>query len=140
MAKTTHGATVALGATTLAAVTNVKIPNLSRGMIDVSNHGTTTAKEFIPEDLYEMGDFVVTMDYIAGSTTDDACISALTSSPSSPVAVTVTVKAATGTEDVEFNAFGVNYEIQDLPAASADKQQAVLTMKPTGARTQAPTA
>lgn len=138
MALTTHGATVALGATSLAAVTNVKLPPMLRGMIPASHHGTTTAKAFIPEDLYEMGDVVITMEYTAGSTTDDACISAMTAAAASPITVEIVVKAASGTEDVTFNAYGINYEIQDLPAASTDKQMAVLTLKPTGARTQAP--
>ncbi|MAM72605.1 MAG: hypothetical protein CMO29_02180 [Tistrella sp.] len=139
MAKTTHGTTIHLGAVKLAGVTNVKLPNMTRGMIGTTDHDTIVAKEFMPEDLYELGDCVITMNYVAGSTTDDACLAAMTASAESPIAVTALVKAAAGTEDVDFNAFGTTYEIGDLPSGSTDKQTCTLTLKPTGARGQAPT-
>lgn len=140
MVKTTHGATITLGATQLTGVTNIKLPNMTRGMIPASDHDTTTAKATIPEDLYELGDCVITMDYTAGSATDDACIAAMTAAAGSPVAVTGVVKAASGTEDIDFNAYGQDYDLLELPAASTDKQQAVLVLRPTGVKTQAASA
>lgn len=140
MPKTTHGTTVTLGAVQLTGVTNVKVPNISRGMIGTTDHDTTVAKTFMPEDLYEMGDCVITMNYVAGSATDDACLAAMTASAGSPIDVTLLVKALAGTEDVGFEAYGTTYEIGDLPSGSTDKQTCTLTLKPTGPRAQAPSA
>lgn len=138
MAKTAHGTTVVLGGVTLVGVTDVKLPNMSRGTVGTTNHATTTAKEFIPEDLYELGDCVITMDYVAGSATDDACLAAMVAAAGSPVAFSATVKAASGTEDIDLNVYGTDYDLQNLPAGDTTKQVAVLTLKPTGARTQGP--
>lgn len=140
MAKTTHGTSVKLGAVKLAGVTNVKIPDITRGMIGTTDHDTVVAKEFMPEDLYELGDCVVTMNYVGESATDTACIAAMLATAENPVAVTTLVKTASGTANVTFAAYGTSYVLGELPSGSTDKQTCTLTMKPTGARAQAPTA
>lgn len=136
MVKTAHGASVVLGGVTLAGVTNIKVPDMSRGIIPVTDHDTTIAKDFIPEDLYELGDCVITMDYEADSVSDDACLAAMVAAAGSPVAVAIDVKATNGAATVAFDAYGTNYDINDLPAGSTDKQVAVLTLKATGTRGQ----
>lgn len=137
MAKTTHGLDVTVGGVTLAGVTSFTPPEMTRGTVDVTDHDSTTAKDYLAEDLYELGDSTVTMNYVAGSATDDACIAAITAAPGSPVAVTMTVKSSGGTETISFSAYGTGYQLSELPAGSAAKQSATLTLKPTGAKSQA---
>lgn len=136
--KTTHGAIIWLDDVEFACTTSITPPSITRSMIDDTAHCSTTAKSKIPEDLYELGDCTVVMDYIAGSPEDDACLDAVTRTAGNPIAVRIQVKAATGAEEVSFNAYGTSYSVGALTAGTTDKQTATLVLTPTGAETQAP--
>lgn len=139
MGKTTHGSTISLGGTLLTGVTSITLPSVTREMVDDTTHDNTTAKSAFPEDLYKLGNSTVVMDYIAGSPEDDACLAAMTTRQGSPVAVVITVKAESGTEDVSFDAYGISYEIGALPAGTTAKQQATLVLAPEEDKAQAAT-
>ena len=135
MAASAFGATVSVGGTSLAEVTAIGIPALTGEVIDVSTHSSTNRwREFV-RGMRDAGEFTITMRYTAGSATDDACIAAITGDTA--VAVVLDAKAASGTEDFTFNAFGTSYDVNDLEIDS--DQTATLTLKPTGAVTQAAT-
>lgn len=133
MAQSAFGATISVGGSALAEVTAIGIPALTAEVIDVTTHGSTNRWRQFVRGLRDAAEFTVTMKYTAGSATDDACIAAITSDTA--VAVEIVAKAASGTEDLTFNAFGTSYEVNDLEIDS--DQTATLTLKPTGAVTQA---
>lgn len=136
MAHSAFGATVSVGGASLAEVTAIGIPSLTGEVIDVSTHSSTNRwREFI-RGMRDAGEFTVTMRYEAGSATDDACIAAITADTAT--AIVLDAKASSGTEDFTFNAFGTDYSVNDLEPNG--DQTASLTLKPTGAVTQAPTA
>ena len=136
MAQSAYGATVSVGGTALAEVTSIGVPSLTGEVIDVSTHSSTDRwREFI-RGMRDAGEFTITMKYTAGSTTDDACIAAITSDTA--VAIELVAKAASGTEDLTFNAFGTSYDVNDLELDG--EQTCSLTLKPTGAVTQAASA
>jgi acyl-CoA synthetase (NDP forming) len=134
MAVSAFGATISVASTALAEVVSIGVPSLTGGVIDVTTHASPDRyREFIRE-LRDAGEFSVTMMYTAGSTTDDACVAAINSDTATTV--TLTAKAASGTEEFTISAFGINYEVADLEIDAA--QTATLTLKPTGKPTQAP--
>lgn len=135
MAKSAFGATVSVGGTSFTEVTSIGVPSLTGEVIDVSTHGSTDRwREFI-RGMRDAGEFSITMKYVAGSTIDDACIAAITSD--SATAVVITAAAATGTETLTISAFGTSYDVNDLEFDG--EQTATLTLKPSGAVTQAAT-
>lgn len=135
MAQAAFGATVSVGGTSLAEVTAIGVPSLTGEVIDVSTHGSTNRwREFI-RGMRDAGEFTVTMQYTAGSTTDDACIAAITADTAT--AVVITAAAASGTETFTISAFGTSYDVNDLEPDGS--QTASLTLKPTGSVTQAAT-
>lgn len=136
MAQSSFGATVSVGGASLAEVTAIGIPSLTGEVIDVSTHSSPGRwREFI-RGMRDAGEFTITMKYTAGSPTDDACIAAITSDTAT--AVVLDAKAASGTEDFTISAFGTDYSPNDLEPDG--DQTCTLTLKPTGAVTQAPTA
>lgn len=135
MAQSSFGATVSVGGASLTEVTTIGIPSLTGEVIDVSTHSSPGRwREFI-RGMRDAGEFTITMKYTAGSATDDACIAAITSDTAT--AVVLDAKAASGTEDFTISAFGTDYSINDLEPDG--DQTCTLTLKPTGAVTQAPT-
>ena len=136
MAQSAFGATISVGGSSLAEVTSIGVPSLTGEVIDVSTHSSANRwREFV-RGMRDAGEITISMEYEAGSATDDACIAAITGDAA--VAVVLVAKANSGTEDLTFNAFGTSYEVNDLEVDG--KQTANLTLKPTGAVTQAPTA
>jgi predicted secreted protein len=136
MARSAYGATISLAGSALTQVTSIGVPSLTGEVIDVSTHASTGRwREFI-RGMREAGEFSVTMLYIAGSAADTACRGAITAD--APVAVTITAAATTGTQTLTISAFGTEYSVNDLEPDGS--QTATLTLKPTGAVTQAATA
>jgi hypothetical protein len=136
MAQSAFGATVSVGGTSLAEVTAIGVPSLTGEVIDVSHLlSTDRYREFI-RGMRDAGEFTLTMNYEAGSATDDACIAAINSDTA--VAVTLTAAAASGTETFTISAFGTDYSVNDLEPNG--EQTCSLSLKPTGKPTQAPTA
>lgn len=134
MAKDAFGATISVGGSALAEVTSIGVPTLTGEVIDVSTHSSANRwREFI-RGMRDAGEFSVTMKYVAGSASDDACIATVTADTAT--AVVIDVKAATGTEDLTISAYGTSYAVNDLEFDG--EQTATLTLKPTGAVTQAP--
>lgn len=137
MAKHALGCTVSLGGTALAEVTALGVPAITAEVIDVTSHDSADGFRDHIRGLFDTEEFTITMYYVAGSTTDDACIAAVTGTAA--VAVEILAYAEGGTEDITFNAFATNYNVNDLVPGEA--QTATLTLKPTGAKpTQAATA
>lgn len=135
MAKSAFGATVSLAGSDLTEVTSIGVPSLTGEVIDVSSHGSTNRwREFI-RGMRDAGEFTVTMLYTAGSTDDDACIATITADTAT--AVVIKANAASGTESLTISAFGTDYTVNELEPDGS--QTATLTLKPTGAVTQAPT-
>lgn len=136
MAQSAYGATISVASTALAEVTAIGVPSLTGEVIDVTTHASENRwREFI-RGVRDAGEFTVTMKYTAGSATDDACIAAITSDAAQ--AVEIVAKADSGTEDITFNAFGTAYSVDDLTFDG--EQTATLTLKPTGAVAQEPSA
>lgn len=133
MAVSAFGATISVGGAALAEVTSIGVPSLTAGVIDVTTHSSPDRwRQFIRE-LRDAAEFSVTMMYTAGSATDDACIASITSDTA--VAVELTARAASGSEEFTISAFGTSYEVADLEIDSP--QTATLTLKPTGSVAQA---
>lgn len=136
MAQSAFGATLSLAGAALSEVTAIGVPSLTGEVIDVSSHGSTNRwREFI-RGMRDAGEFTVTMQYTAGSAGDDACIATITADAAT--AVVITAAAASGTEDITISAFGTDYTVNDLEPDGS--QTATLTLKPSGAVTQAATA
>lgn len=132
MAVSAFGATISVGGAPLAEVTSIGVPTLTGGVIDVTTHSSPDRwREFIRE-LRDASEFSVTMMYVAGSASDDACAASINSDTAT--AVTLTAKAASGEEQFTISAFGTSYEVADLEIDVA--QTATLTLKPTGKPTQ----
>lgn len=132
MAKTAFGATISVGGVTLSEVVTIGPPNRTRETVDVTHHGSTDGYREYLTTLRDGGEASVTMNYVAGSASDDACRAAYDDDDA--VAVVIAVKAASGTEDVEFNAFATDYAVDALEIDG--KQTATLTLKVTGPITQ----
>lgn len=129
MAKHALGCTVSVGGSAIAEVTAIGIPEITGEVIDVTTHDSADGFKDYIRGLFDTGDCTITMKYTAGSTTDDACIAAVTGAAA--VAIEIVAYAASGTEDITFNAFGTGYKINDL--SPGEEQTATLTLKPTGA-------
>lgn len=133
MAESAFGATISVAGTALAVVRSIGVPSLTGEVIDVTSHSSSNRyREFI-RGLREAGEITVSMLYTAGSATDDACIASINSNTAQ--AIVLTAAAASGTEDISFDAFGTAYSVDDLNHDG--EQTATLTLKPTGEVTQA---
>lgn len=135
MAKSAFGATISLAASALAEVTSISVPSLTGEVIDVSTHASPGRYREFVRGMRDTGEFTVTMNYLAGSASDDACIAAVNAD--TPTAVTIIAAATSGTETITISAFGTNYTVNEL--APDGSQTATLTLKPTGQITQAAT-
>ena len=141
-AKTAFGAAlwmVADGGTLVkvAELLTVNPPKLAREMIPATSHDSTGgAMEVIPEGIYDPGEVSGQVHYIAGSTSDDTFITALTGA--GLYDFKSGVKAATGTEDMTFSGYVTSYGIDDLPTNG--KQTASFNIKVSGQITQAASA
>jgi len=135
MAQSSFGATISVGGVAFTEVTSIGVPSLTGEVIDVSTHGSVNRwREFI-RGMRDAGEISVTMKYAAGSTIDDACVAAINADVGT--AISLVAKAASGTETITFSAFGTDYSVNDLEIDN--DQTATLTLKPTGAITQAAT-
>lgn len=121
----------------IAELLTVTPPTLSRETIDATSHDSTAgAQEFITEGIYDPGEVPFQAHYIAGSTGDDAMITALTDGVLRDFKIVV--KAATGTEDLEFSGFVTSYGVDEAPTTG--KQTASGSIKVSGPHTQAASA
>lgn len=142
-AKTAHGAelwAVATGGSLAKTAENIgfKPPEITRGVIEASDHDTTGGMEFLQEALYNVEAFDVQMHYVAGSTADDLFIAATT--VGGLYDFKVVVKAASGTEDITFSGYVTRYGVDDLPSGDTPaKQTCSATIKPSGDWAQAAT-
>jgi len=135
MSQSAFGASVSLAGSALTLVQSIGVPSLSGEVIDVTTHSSTGRwREFV-RGVREAGEFSVTFMYVAGNPTDVAARASITADV--PTAVTMTAKAATGTHTFTISAFGTEYTVNELEIDGT--QTATLTLKPTGAITQAAT-
>lgn len=139
-AQTTKGAILRLADTggtpaVVAELTSVGIPEMTRGVIDVTTHDSSgQARQKIAEGTYEVGEISVQGFYVAGSTGDDLFVAALTSGTVQDFEIDVPA-AAGAKERISGSAIVTNYapdgqEIEGAATFSA-------TLVPTGALTQA---
>lgn len=142
LAKSTFGAKFKMddsGGTpvVIAELTGIGVPGRTRGVIDVTTHdGASQAMEYIAEGVYDVTEFSIEGNLIAGSTEDDAFAAALQTGTKQDCVVVV--KASSGTEDMAFAGFVTAYNPADLPIQG--KQSFTATIKPTGPITQAASA
>jgi hypothetical protein len=120
----------------IAELLTVSPGGLTRDTIDVTTHDSAGgAMEYISSGVFDAGEVSGQVHYIAGSTQDDAFLTALGGGLQD---FKIVVKAATGTEDISFSGFVTSYQLDELPVDG--KQAASFTIKVTGARTQAASA
>lgn len=136
MAQSGFGATITVGGSTAAEVTRITIPTVNGEVIDVTTHESVDRFAEYIRGGRSLGEGSFEMLLEAGSSTEDACLAAINSD--SPVAVTITVKASTGTETLTYSAFGRTYDAGELTVDG--RQEATFSYQPTGKVTQAPTA
>lgn len=121
----------------VAELTGIGVPGKTRGVIDVTTHdGASQAMEYIAEGVYDVTEITLQGHYIGGSAGDDLFDGALTTGTKQDCVVVV--KAATGTEDLDFAGFVTAYTPDALEVQGKQTFQA--TIKPTGPVTQGPTA
>lgn len=141
-AKDTRGTVLKLVATggslaTIAELTSITPPTLSRGTIDVTTHdGATEAMEFIADGVYDPGEISCEGNLIAGTAADDLFVAAATGG--GIYDFEIVIKAASGTESLEGKCIVTSYGPGDMPVAGG-KQTFSATMKVTGAITQGAT-
>ncbi|BEV02202.1 phage tail tube protein [Novosphingobium olei] len=140
-AKTSLGAELHMGAssgalTEVAELLSLTPPQRSRETIDATTLSSTGAQEFLAAGIYDPGEVSGQVHYIAGSAGDDAFIMAVTDGVIRHFKIVV--KAATGTEDMEFSGFVTAYGVDELTIDG--KQTASFTIKVSGAYTQAASA
>lgn len=138
MAKTSLGATLSMGVsasplTALAELTNITPTKITRDTIDVSHLGSTGGKDYLAAGLYDLAEVTVSMNYEAGSATDDAL--SLAATEGTLRYFEIVAKAGTGTEDITFSGFVTSYGPDEFTVDG--KQQASATIKPTGDIAQA---
>ena len=120
----------------IAESVSIALPVMTRGTQDATTHDGGQAREFISEGTYDPGEINLTGHYIAGSTNDDALLTAITTGALQDFKGVA--KAATGTEDLEGAAIVTSYGPNAFELDG--KQMFTLSLKVTGAITQAPTA
>lgn len=141
-AKTAFGAELWLGPAggtlvKVAELLSVTPPTRSREMIDATTHDSTGgAQEFIAEGIYDPGEIAFQGNYIAGSSGDDAMVTAVTDGVLRDWKIVA--KSAADTEDMEGSGFLNSYGVDDLPTNG--KQTFSGAIKVSGPITQAATA
>jgi len=126
--------TTSTPSTTLADVFEVNLPKQSRDAIDVTTHGSSGGyMEYIADPLYEPGELTVSMNYVATSATDTACLAALAASSNYYFQWTAKASASTKT----FTTQGIVTEYGQDPAPLKGKQTATLKVKLSGSVTVA---
>lgn len=141
-AKTNFGAELHMVATggSLAQVSellSVTPPNQTREVIDATSHDSSAgAMEFLAEGIYDAGEISGQVNYIAGSTDDDAFLAAVTGG--GLYDFKIVLKASSSTEDITFSGYVTAYGPDDVPVGG--KQTASFTVKISGAVSQAATA
>jgi hypothetical protein len=142
-AKNTFGAVLKLAVAggslaTIAELTSITPPTLTRGTIDATTHdGASQAMEFIADGVFDPGEISIEGNLILGSAADDLFVAAVTTG--ALYDFELVGKAATGTESKEGSCIVTSYAPGDMPV-SGGKQTFTATLKVTGAITQAPTA
>ncbi|MCW1985336.1 UNVERIFIED_ORG: hypothetical protein M2348_001068 [Sphingomonas sp. R1F5B] len=132
--KPSYGVVVKMGdanppTITLTNVVSVGPPKFTRDAVDTTNHGSSGgAMEAIPDGVYDPGEMVVTMNYVAGDANDDACIAAFASGTLKYFSHTV--NAASTTETRGFAGVITEYGPDELPVKG--KQTASLKIKVSG--------
>ena len=118
----------------IAGVLDVSPPEFSRATIDATAHDSTGgASEKITSGYYDIGEISGQMLYVAGSTGDDAFLTAITGG--ALYDFKIVVKASTGTEDMTFSGYVTKYKVDALPIDG--KQTASFSIQPTSVVTQA---
>lgn len=141
-AKTNFGAELWMGAsggslTKVAELVTLNPPKQTRGTIDATSHDSPAgAMEFLTEGVYDPGEVTGQVNYIAGSTGDDAFIAAVTDGVIRDFKIVV--KSASDTEDMEFSGFLTSYGPDEMPVNG--KQVASFAVKVSGPITQAASA
>jgi predicted secreted protein len=121
----------------VAELLSVAPPRRSRATIDATTHDSTGgAQEFIAAGIYDPGEVSGSVNYIAGSTGDDAMIAAVTDGVKRDFRIVA--KSSADTEDLDFSGFVTDYGIDELPVDG--KQTASFTIKVTGVIDQAASA
>lgn len=115
--------------TTLAGVTSVSPPSMTREANDVTDHSSAGgAMRFEPDGVYDPGAMSITMNYTKASATDAACRTAFASGATHYVQWTE--NAASGSETLQAECTITGYQVNELPLQG--KQTAVLTIKLSG--------
>lgn len=120
----------------IAELVTINPPKRTRGTIDATSHDSPDgAMEFISEGVYDPGEITGQVNYVAGSTGDDAFIAAAVDGVLRDFKIVV--KAASSTEDMLFSAYVTSYGPDEMPVNG--KQVASFAAKVSGPITQAPT-
>lgn len=120
--------------TQIGEVVAVTPPALSRGTIDTTHHATASGiMTFIGSGVADPGEVSATINYVAGSASDDLLLEAAQSG--TVRSFKVVVNAASGQEGISGEGIVTGY----TPDSSAvdGKQTATVTIKASGALTQA---
>ncbi|MDE8651882.1 phage tail tube protein [Novosphingobium album (ex Liu et al. 2023)] len=121
----------------VAELLTVTPPTITRETIDATSHDSTAgAQEFLVEGIYDPGEVPFQVHYIAGSTGDDAMITAVTDGVLRDFKIVV--KSAAGTEDIEFSGYLTSYGPDEAPTTG--KQTASGAIKVSGPLSQAASA
>lgn len=117
------GTTITFGTTGFSAnLLDVSGPSIERGSIETTHMGTTLAKTFIAEQLYDPGGVDITIEFNGGD---------IPPAKSSTATETITIDwaGATGSGTWSFSGFMTNYQ---PTAAIGERMQATATIKATG--------
>lgn len=121
----------------IAELLTVSPPRRSRETIDATTHDSAGgAQEFIAAGIYDPGEVSGSVNYIAGSSGDDAMIAAVTDGVLRDFKIVA--KSAADTEDLSFSGFVTEYGVDELPVDG--KQTASFTIKVSGEIDQAASA
>lgn len=125
MAEVGTGTTISFSSSFFAEVLDISGPGFSREPVDTSHMGTTTAKTYMPGDLYDGGELTVEMAFVPAT---DMTV------PIAAVAeeVIITFPDST-TSTLTFDAFMIGFE-ESIPLE--ERMTATATLKVTGAVTQ----
>lgn len=120
--------------TLIAELRSVTPPSTSRGTTDATTHDSAGgAMEFIADGVYDPGEMTLSVNLIAGSTTDTALTTAATTGGLQNVKIHV--KTASGFQAWTFSGYVTAYSPDDMPVTGI--QTASLTIKVSGAVTKA---
>jgi hypothetical protein len=128
MAYTDYATILKKASTSIGKITNIELPEIKVGEVEITNHSSAGVREFISDKLVEVGDF--TVDLLL----DAATLAAIKTDIDDKSVDTYTIDFTSGSSIVDwvFSAFPVEIEEKEADAQSPSAKSAKVKFTVTG--------